>query len=344
MWYDPWIETSRETSTEMSMEAIEGTGDETGDETTPETIGESIGETIGQELPCAGCGYALFGLKPDGVCPECGMEISRSLLGDQLAAADPVWLRGIVRGQRLLGVGMLTVATAIIVILLVLIVFIFTTAFNRDLPAYVEAVVGVFIVVMGFSLPIGLCIALVGTIFVTAQEGRDLERETLGSQRNLARWGMAVAIASAVTIWSISLLGVGGPGWLVPDIIARSIFLLSLTVASIALLRRLEALLRRVPDEKQAKEMLAGWKMLRWSLPIAGIYVLILPRLGLIGGGGPPGGLVGGCFVAVLALAGFVAALRLLVGCVPLAITMYRCVGRFRKCLEQAEAAAAARA
>ncbi len=48
---------------------------------------------INFDIPCARCGYNLRSLSRKGECPECGHPVWRSLLGEDLAQADPAWLR-----------------------------------------------------------------------------------------------------------------------------------------------------------------------------------------------------------------------------------------------------------
>lgn len=40
----------------------------------------AVGRTVAVGLPCVRCGYDLRGLKAGGVCPECGLEVRRTLL------------------------------------------------------------------------------------------------------------------------------------------------------------------------------------------------------------------------------------------------------------------------
>ena len=50
---------------------------------------------------CVGCGYALDGLPDDGACPECGIEVERSLKGELMLKASPEYLATLHRGSVL---------------------------------------------------------------------------------------------------------------------------------------------------------------------------------------------------------------------------------------------------
>jgi hypothetical protein len=45
-----------------------------------------------QDVPCLRCGYNLRGLKIDGLCPECGAPIARSLHGNLLGYSAPEYV------------------------------------------------------------------------------------------------------------------------------------------------------------------------------------------------------------------------------------------------------------
>jgi|GEM_PF-2655449 len=53
---------------------------------------------IPQGRPCIGCGYNLFGLNPDGNCPECGTLVANSLRGDLLEHCGPEYLAALHAG------------------------------------------------------------------------------------------------------------------------------------------------------------------------------------------------------------------------------------------------------
>ena len=59
-----------------------------------------INGRIDQDLSCLKCGYNVRGLLPNGVCPECGTPIGRSMYGDMLMYCDPVWVRTLVSGTN----------------------------------------------------------------------------------------------------------------------------------------------------------------------------------------------------------------------------------------------------
>lgn len=52
--------------------------------------------------PCLACGYDLKGLSTEGVCPECGAAVARSLKGNLLEFAAPEYLRTLYRGTVLI--------------------------------------------------------------------------------------------------------------------------------------------------------------------------------------------------------------------------------------------------
>ena len=64
------------------------------------------------DVACIRCGYALTGLAASGTCPECGVEVIRSLAEDRIADADPAWLATVYRGLWLLAFGPITAIVA----------------------------------------------------------------------------------------------------------------------------------------------------------------------------------------------------------------------------------------
>ena len=74
----------------------------TSDGSTAPSIAVSADGRLAEDRLCIDCGYNLRGLRPDGLCPECGGAVAASLRGLKLEAASLPWLRSIRGGFRLL--------------------------------------------------------------------------------------------------------------------------------------------------------------------------------------------------------------------------------------------------
>lgn len=59
-------------------------------------------------VACKQCGYALDGLTPEGLCPECGLPVERSLTDNQLRNSAPAYLASLHRGVFLILAGVIT--------------------------------------------------------------------------------------------------------------------------------------------------------------------------------------------------------------------------------------------
>jgi len=63
------------------------------DQPQPPPVPEALPvQPLTTDIACARCGYNLRGLRAGHLCPECGTPIERSLIGNLLRFADPVWL------------------------------------------------------------------------------------------------------------------------------------------------------------------------------------------------------------------------------------------------------------
>jgi hypothetical protein len=63
---------------------------------TPVTL-NAEGRVAG-DLACIQCGYNLRTLHREAKCPECGLEVARSMRGDRLRYSDPAWLAKVAVG------------------------------------------------------------------------------------------------------------------------------------------------------------------------------------------------------------------------------------------------------
>lgn len=65
----------------------------------PSSSAESI--RVCADPPCVRCGYNLRTLSVDGCCPECGLSVLRTLVGDMIVHSDPKWIERLARGAEL---------------------------------------------------------------------------------------------------------------------------------------------------------------------------------------------------------------------------------------------------
>lgn len=75
-----------------------------------------------KDMLCSRCGYNLRGLKLEGLCPECGSPVSRSVYGNLLRYAEPDWINKLRKGIAVklwgmligLGIGVIAGISAVV--------------------------------------------------------------------------------------------------------------------------------------------------------------------------------------------------------------------------------------
>ena len=72
------------------------------------------GETLMIDVAYISCGYSLQGLRDGGSCPECGKLISESLRGDLFQFSEPVYIKSLYTGAKLV------VASILLMVILVI--------------------------------------------------------------------------------------------------------------------------------------------------------------------------------------------------------------------------------
>ncbi|MCH8880727.1 MAG: serine/threonine protein kinase, partial [Planctomycetes bacterium] len=129
-----------------------------------------------EHLLCIHCGYNLRGLATDGLCPECGTPIHRSIHGDLLSGADPAWLTRVSRGVTLIYAAVVTcLASIVLLILLILGV--------RGPAVYTVEAVGAFLTLLGAIL------LLLGILGLTTPDPRLTLTEQPVAFRRIVRGG-----------------------------------------------------------------------------------------------------------------------------------------------------------
>lgn len=229
-----------------------------------------------EDVRCIRCGYDLVGLPPAGDCPECGTAIRRSLAGDRIAYADPRWLDQLVGGLRLLHAGGRWTAISGIAFVGL---YLAEHYLGRVLPNHALSSPSIWAFLIRLPLlamAMGLAVAAVGGVFVTAAEPRDLDRERMRDARPLARWGPVAAVL------------LGTLAWIIDDLIATPMGRLTALAVSIAAtatggigLAALQARLRevaiRIPSGSLAERCLERERSCRrrTRFVVLGIVILL---------------------------------------------------------------------
>lgn len=297
-------------------------------------------DAAGAELLCVTCGYALRGLDHDGMCPECGTPIERSLRGDLLAGAAPAWLATVTRGATLIALGLRIAVVCVLATLGLTITFVFISMARPGLPSIVETIFTCIIAGAVIGLPVAGCVCAIGVFLLTAREGRDLERESPWSSRNVGRWSMVGLVATAATVAALHTWPVAGTLVAVADVVMRVVFVGCATIAALAVTSRLVSLARRVPENGLAMKLGRSYQFLRWAVPAAGLYLIVMPAFagGAFGGGMTMGSILTG----IVGCVGFIAVIGLVLMAARLSTIVRTCAAQFRDCLTQARLASAA--
>ena len=292
-----------------------------------------MADPSGKSIPCSCCGYDLQGLEASGDCPECGAPIGRSFDGDRLAAADPKWLRSIVRGHRLVWIGMLSTVLCVFTAMGSSITLMLLSMDRPDLASKIDPIM---LIVFGCALvgiPISMGIGAIGVYWLTAQEGRETDRESMWSSRLVARWSVLAAIALISVSLSAGFIPIPAGGWAWAGLAARILAIAAVTVAVVALLQRLAGLVRRLPDDDGlGKQVDQATGVFRLTLPVAGVAFFVVP----VFAAALPGN-IGFAISGVFGCGGLLAVLALLLNSLLLVVIMWQCTIRFRLCLAESE-------
>lgn len=137
---------------------------------------------IKHALLCASCSYNLQSLPADALCPECARPISETLRGDLLALADPIWVKNLYRGTRLMTTAILVPLIAIIGALVALLIIEQTMQ-----PMAARKADQVVITISLFTIILALLAALWGGLLATTPEPFRLDSQP-DRYRSHTRW------------------------------------------------------------------------------------------------------------------------------------------------------------
>ncbi len=223
---------------------------------------------IASDIACRGCGYNLRTLSHDQLCPECGLPVARSVLGDLLRYSDPAYVRTLSRGAWL------TLAPIIFGL--------FAAAFGFVLSVVLTASgggsggLGVVVFVSSIAQLIGSLIGVIGAWWLTTPDPSALGEERYGRYRRIVRVTLLIGLPSA---FFNSIVNVTLPPMI--DLLFTLIGLvaeLAWLVGLFCLLLYLQHLALRIPNEGLSSR--AQW--VRWVLAIAyGGMIVVGAALGI---------------------------------------------------------------
>ncbi len=188
---------------------------------------------VASDFACIKCDYNLRSVATDGRCPECGLAVGRSAVGNWLQYCEPDWLQQVWRGLNRLGVAL--GAAGFLVALEVVGVY----SELDTVPYWLLIVATAFLATLAVFAVIGFAIA-------TTPDPAGLHESSL-SARRVARYSLIGAIG-------LGMFGLTVVPWLwrvIAEAIAIMIAFLvvcGLTVGVTALLVHARSLAKRVPS------------------------------------------------------------------------------------------------
>jgi len=231
-------------------------------------VAVSVDGRIAEDKLCVDCGYNLRGLKPDGRCPECGVEVAASLVGHELHAASLPWLRTVRRGfgQMKLAI-LLSVAACVLAIGI-------ETLLELPYPGSRAAVTIVWLV---FAAPMSAALLLAATGFLraTTVEPRVAYRGEGYSPRRWARVLTLVALLLWLTL-ELHKNVLPKSSWTDYVVIYLPLVLAVLApLAVAAFVQHVIALLERTAEEKRLKSARSIRGYVHFAIALAAVVLLV---------------------------------------------------------------------
>ena len=238
---------------------------------------------VNRDLPCRKCAYNIRGLAVTARCPECGAPVGVSVHGDLLRYSEPRWLQNLSSGAG----------------------FVFWGLLLSIAVSFVGGIVAQFVgpwVGPLFGIAGGI-VYLYGAWLLTEPDPSGLGERQYGRARQIIRVALAASIVGQV-LQFIAATAAPSPEVMVTfGIITMAAGLIGV-VGQFAMLRYLERLARRIPDDslsKMARTLFWGYGgALALGVLLGGAAAIAAATLGSTppvagapGGGGPGPGMAG---------------------------------------------------
>ncbi|HEX2836997.1 MAG TPA: hypothetical protein VHN77_02595 [Phycisphaerales bacterium] len=216
--------------------------------------------TVPPGLVCAGCGYALEGLPVSAKCPECGMDVERSMRGPMLRFASVPYLRSLHLGACLV---LIAIILSILQYLMLVLGAVGLSAMNVTSPEWLDVLESMFGLVPTIT-------GLIGYWFFTTPDPALQHAEQPAAARKVVRAMTIVQLAAALLAATGTLLTVRafsmGAGPAVETFVAvcEGVGAIAWGVAFFGVMLYARWLAMRVPDG----ELLGRTKTFMWLLPV----------------------------------------------------------------------------
>lgn len=215
----------------------------------------------GDDLLCIACGYDLRELPREGVCPECGLAVSRSENSDQLGRADPRWLALVARGLGFYVAGHLSI---VIAVLSFMGFFFFSLVFSAAInPGWLS----VLMIVCGATAVVGLFLMGIGTYLLAWPDPGRKEEPKDRRVRLLARFAIPAFIFYWAVLFSTDLLPPSVFRGMVVDFSIKFQIVWGGFAVVMVMLYSVR-LIERIPMGPLQKYMNKAARFLLWAVPV----------------------------------------------------------------------------
>ncbi len=259
---------------------------------------------IAQDIACRSCGYALRGLPPTGVCPECATPVGRSIHGDLLRFCDPKWVERVALGVNILVIAFIVSIVGSILIGAAVIAILAATG-TRNVMAFLIPL-GIFALATAAANVIGYWLA------TTRDPGKDESGKPV-TARAVARW--AIVASSVFSVAAVpfdpTIARFTGASLLADPALQIALSVLSAfagqglnALGMVALLMYAGQLARRLPDDRLVKHT----RIVMWGYGACSVFIVIGATITAVAGGNPtdPVAIVGSIVTGVGGLPGLV--------------------------------------